>query len=130
MQQIHFGNRHNEVSLISNVQLQSRPDTIVALPSMIPLLTSVPNMISIASMKDILEGLEANAGNLEISIKQHQLHLDISKQDSEASEKQLVTLNEELNLASERYDYFQNLSAYITDLIDFIDAKVPLDINL
>lgn len=87
----------------------------------------VPNTATLLGDAEILSEINTAIENLKVSIEQSQNHIDICKKDSESSETSLVKLNEELEAASTRYEYFQGLNSYIVDLVDFLDAKVQDD---
>ena len=87
----------------------------------------VPNTIAILSETDILSDITSAIDSLKVSIEQNQKNLEICKKDSELSEETIVKLNEELQVASTRYEYFQGLNSYISDLSDFLDAKVIIN---
>ena len=87
----------------------------------------VPNTIAILSETDILSDITSAIDSLKVSIEQNQKNLEICKKDSELSEETIVKLNEELQVASTRYEYFQGLNSYISDLSDFLDAKVTIN---
>ena len=85
---------------------------------------TVPNTIAILSENDILSEINNSIEMQKLSILHNQKNLEICKKDSESSQENLVKLNQELQGASARYEYFQGLNSYISDLADFLDAKV------
>ena len=90
----------------------------------------MPPAPTILSIEQVIEGLEISCSNLELSIKQYQLHQDALTNEDKETESAIVTVNDQIKAASVRYEFFSNLNEYISDLVDFLDAKEPVILDL
>jgi hypothetical protein len=60
------------------------------------------------------------------SMNSHKENLEESLKTIENSHVIEDDLEKEINRASERYNYFQELAQYVNDLGEFLDAKVKI----
>jgi GC-rich sequence DNA-binding factor len=84
----------------------------------------VPEQTAISSIADVLSRLSLVSSNLEESKINHDKQLTQTLKDIENLKTSRELTESELERTSKRYNYFQELKAYVNDLAEFLDAKV------
>jgi hypothetical protein len=90
-------------------------------------LLSVPEQTAIPSLSDVLSRLSIVSSNLEESKQNHDKQLTQTLKDIENLKKTREVTESELDRTSKRYNYFQELKAFVNDLAEFLDVKVSGD---
>ncbi|KAL2918797.1 hypothetical protein HK105_201631 [Polyrhizophydium stewartii] len=83
----------------------------------------IPEMTPIPLVPDIAAALDKEIALLASTADEHTAQLNAALAEISSSEDALARMESELKLASERYEYFQQLSTYIADLDEFLDVK-------
>lgn len=86
--------------------------------------SKVPEQTAISSISDVLSRLSLVSSNLEESKVNHDKQLTQTLKDIENLKSSRELTDSELERTSKRYNYFQELKAYVNDLAEFLDAKV------
>lgn len=76
-----------------------------------------------------MKSLDINTEQVTESMNHYKSNLEESLKTLENSHTIETDLTKEINKASERYNYFQDLVQYVNDLGDLLDAKVSADIS-
>nr|KAJ3421625.1 hypothetical protein HK105_002890 [Polyrhizophydium stewartii] len=84
---------------------------------------TIPEMTPIPLVPDIAAALDKEIALLASTADEHTAQLNAALAEISSSEDALARMESELKLASERYEYFQQLSTYIADLDEFLDVK-------
>ncbi|KAJ2957562.1 hypothetical protein NQZ79_g6762 [Umbelopsis isabellina] len=85
----------------------------------------IPEQTAISSISDVLSRLSLVSSNLEESKVNHDKQLTQTLKDIENLKSSRELTDSELERTSKRYNYFQELKAYVNDLAEFLDAKFP-----
>ncbi|KAI8981087.1 nineteen complex-related protein 2-domain-containing protein [Pilobolus umbonatus] len=86
---------------------------------------NIPDIPALPAVSDILKSLDASINTLTESIQQYESNLDESIKAVEHSISTEEDIMNEMERGSERYNYFQDLSQFLNDLGEFLDAKFP-----
>eukprot|EP00842_Homolaphlyctis_polyrhiza_P004643 jgi/Hompol1/517/HPOL_001514-RA len=84
----------------------------------------IPEISVIPQVPDIIAVLDKEISTLTMLADEHKSQLNVSIAEIEASETAARHLDTELAHSSARYEYFQQLSTFVVDLDEFIDAKM------
>ncbi|GAB5593190.1 hypothetical protein Unana1_08090 [Umbelopsis nana] len=85
----------------------------------------IPEQTAIPSLSVVLSRLSIASRNLEESKENHDKQLTQTLKDIEYIKNNRDVTEKELERTSRRYNYFQELKAYVNDLADLLDAKFP-----
>ncbi|KAG2172997.1 hypothetical protein INT44_006970 [Umbelopsis vinacea] len=85
----------------------------------------IPEQTAIPSLSDVLSRLSIVSSNLEESKQNHDKQLTQTLKDIENLKATRDVTESELERTGKRYNYFQELKAFVNDLAEFLDVKFP-----
>ncbi|KAI8374298.1 nineteen complex-related protein 2-domain-containing protein [Radiomyces spectabilis] len=85
----------------------------------------IPEPMALPLLADVMSQLQIVSKNHAASLTEYQAQVDNSQKGMQGLQTTEQELEKEIQRTSERYDYFQDLSSYVNDLGEFLDAKFP-----
>lgn len=80
--------------------------------------------------EEVLNKMRARLENLKEVYRRHQLDQEQLKEDLVQTVKELDDGKERAPLLAQRFNYYQELRGYVTDLVECLDEKLPLVVGL
>ncbi|KAG2202775.1 hypothetical protein INT47_004799 [Mucor saturninus] len=85
----------------------------------------IPESSPLPVLSDVMKSLDINTEQVTESMNHYKSNLEESLKTLENSHIVEADLTKEINKASKRYNYFQELAQYVNDLGELLDAKFP-----
>ncbi|KAI9137793.1 hypothetical protein BKA69DRAFT_864394 [Paraphysoderma sedebokerense] len=85
----------------------------------------MPRILPIPSLDNVQSSLIDAEHHLRQVYSMHVNELEGSRREIQELQKALETLESDLQIASDRYDYFQQLKTFMFDFVEFMDEKFP-----
>ncbi|CAO3703096.1 unnamed protein product [Rhizopus stolonifer] len=85
----------------------------------------VPASSGLPSLADIMSSLSLATNDMTFSAQQNEQNLQETKKSMDTLKMTEKDIEREVERASGRYNYFQELAQYVNDLGEFLDAKFP-----
>ncbi|KAI9481384.1 MAG: nineteen complex-related protein 2-domain-containing protein [Benjaminiella poitrasii] len=85
----------------------------------------IPEESILPSLSDVMKALEISTNEVTDSMQQYEANVTDSLRTIEHLNTTESDITKEVERSSKRYNYFQELSQFVNDLGDFLDAKFP-----